>query len=246
MLLGTLGLSSGVAAQQPAAVQQSTTVQQTNTDSGATTGPGSQQISQRRDNRATITNTGGSTSVTVSQTNGAQSSTTPPPITDPASGPPGADPQTPGVPAPPATSTGEPTTGTVIRTTGAQGSAPPSSTVTTSTPPGADRQTPVVQSGTTTARAGSTAATEAVQLLAGCSNVALTWPSGTPLATVAMAVDPPHALTSIFKLDAAVGRYRGYSPTAPAFANDYTAIETTLEAVFVCVNQAASLARPTS
>ena len=57
---------------------------------------------------------------------------------------------------------------------------------------------------------------------------------------------PARALTSIFKLDAAHGRYRGYTPTAPAFANDYTAVEAPLEAVFVCVNQGASLARPTS
>jgi hypothetical protein len=227
VLLGALGLSTGVAAQQPVAVQQSTTVQQTTTASGSTTGPGSQQISQRRDNSATITNTGRSSTVTVSQTNGAQSSTTPP--TDPASGPPMADRQTSVVQPPTAPSPSGATTGVSTQTTVIQRST---------TPQGVSVTTAVVPA--------ATGPTEAVQLLAGCSNVVLTWPTGTPLATVARAVDPPHALESIFKLDAAQGRYRGYSPTAPAFANDYTAVEAALEAVFVCVTQAATWHRPTS
>jgi hypothetical protein len=79
----------------------------------------------------------------------------------------------------------------------------------------------------------------------GCSNVVLNWPLGTTLAAVAAAMTPATALTAIFKLDAAHGRYRGYMPSAPAFANDYIAVEAPLEAVFVCVNQSASLARPT-
>jgi hypothetical protein len=92
----------------------------------------------------------------------------------------------------------------------------------------------------------STRATEAVVLATGCSNIVLSWPLGTTLADVAAAVTPTNALTSIFKLDAARGRYRGYTPTAPAFANDYIAVEAPLEAVFVCVNQSASLTRPTN
>jgi hypothetical protein len=83
-------------------------------------------------------------------------------------------------------------------------------------------------------------------MAARCSNVVLSWPTGTAVAEVTAAVTPSHALTAIFKLDATAGRYRGYSPTAPVFATDYTAIEATLEAVFICVNQGASLARPTN
>jgi hypothetical protein len=226
VLLGTLGLSTGVAAQQPVAVQQSTTVQQTTTASGSTTGPGSQQISQSRGNSATITNTGGSSTVTVSQTNGAQDPTTPPSPTDTASAPPVADNQPSAAPSPP---------------------TPPRATdTTTSPPPGSGSQPAGAQGDTATARAVSTAATETVRLLAGCSNVVLTWPTSTPLATVARAVDPPQALVSIFKQDPGAGRYRGYSPTAPAFANDYTVVEAPLEAVFVCVSQTATWNRPTS
>jgi hypothetical protein len=91
-----------------------------------------------------------------------------------------------------------------------------------------------------------TPATAAVALATGCSNIVLSWPLGTSLADVAAAVTPTNALTAIFKLDAARGRYRGYMPTAPAFANDYIAVEAALEAVFVCVNQSANLARPSS
>jgi hypothetical protein len=130
----------------------------------------------------------------------------------------------------------------------AQGATTQSSTVSTSTPPGSVSHTTVAPGATTASAAAGGAArpTESLQLLAGCSNVALSWAVGTPLAAVAAAVDPPHALAAIFKQDAAAGRYRGYSPTAPAFANDYTAVEAPLEAVFVCVNQGATLARPTS
>lgn len=86
--------------------------------------------------------------------------------------------------------------------------------------------------------------TEAVPLPAGCSNQALTWPVGTPLTTVAPAVSPPGNLLSIFKLDAVLQRFRGFSPTAPSFANDYTMVETRLEAVFLCVAAPSTLNRP--
>jgi hypothetical protein len=86
--------------------------------------------------------------------------------------------------------------------------------------------------------------TEAVALPTGCSNQALTWPVGTPLTTVAAAVTPPGNLLSIFKLDPIQQRFRGYSPTAPAFANDYTMVETRLEAVFFCVSAPSTLNRP--
>ena len=86
--------------------------------------------------------------------------------------------------------------------------------------------------------------TEPVSLPTGCSNQALTWAVGTPLTTVAAAITPVGTLMSIFKLDAVQQRYRGYSPTAPSFANDYTMVETSLEAVFFCVSAPSTLNRP--
>jgi hypothetical protein len=136
------------------------------------------------------------------------------------------------------TNTGGSSTVTVTQTNTAQGASQTQSA----------SQTSVSQAITSTAASAPAVAraTEAVAVAAGCSNVVLSWPTGTALAEVAMAMTPATALTAIFKLDAAEGRYRGYTPTAPAFANDYTAVEAALEAVFVCVNQGASLARPTS
>jgi PKD repeat protein len=85
---------------------------------------------------------------------------------------------------------------------------------------------------------------DVVQLFAGCNNVAMTWPVGTPMTTVASAVSPPSALMSIFRFDAAAQRFFGFSPTAPSFANDYTAVLVRLEAVFMCMSGPATLLRP--
>lgn len=85
---------------------------------------------------------------------------------------------------------------------------------------------------------------EVVSLPAGCSNQALTWPVGTPLGTVVNAVSPPGVVLSIFKLDPIQQRFRGFSPTAPSFANDYTMVESRLEAVFFCLSAPGTLSRP--
>ncbi|MGD9893619.1 MAG: PKD domain-containing protein, partial [Dehalococcoidia bacterium] len=61
--------------------------------------------------------------------------------------------------------------------------------------------------------------TERVPLPTGCSNQALTWPVGTPMGTVANAVSPPGVVLSIFRLDPVQQRFRGFSPSAPSFAN---------------------------
>jgi PKD repeat protein len=83
-----------------------------------------------------------------------------------------------------------------------------------------------------------------VPLPPGCSNQALTWPVGTPMSTVANAVSPPGVVLSIFRLDPVQQRFRGFSPTAPSFANDYTMVEANLEAVFFCLNASGTLFRP--
>lgn len=90
------------------------------------------------------------------------------------------------------------------------------------------------------------AATEQVSLAAGlCSNVALTWPGGTPTSTVAAAVSPANALESIWRQSIQNDRqvFIAYSPLAGA-PNDYTSTSSNLEAAFVCVRAAATINRP--
>ncbi len=43
---------------------------------------------------------------------------------------------------------------------------------------------------------------------------------------------------------AAPSGFRAFSPTAPAFVNDYVVIESALEAVFICLRAPATLTRP--
>jgi hypothetical protein len=89
---------------------------------------------------------------------------------------------------------------------------------------------------------GSSGATEMVDLVAGCNNVALTYPNGTPPGQVA--VSPSSALDAIWRYDAATGRFVGYSPL-PGAPNDLTALNR-LDAVFVCVDTPATLTHPAS
>ena len=85
-------------------------------------------------------------------------------------------------------------------------------------------------------------AQESVPLVVGCNPVALTYDDGTAIATVAAAVQPEGALTSIWKLLPAEGRWLGYAAAAPQ-ASDLQTVER-LDAVFVCVNVAATISRP--
>lgn len=100
--------------------------------------------------------------------------------------------------------------------------------------PGAGMGTGMMSAGTT----------RSDRLVAGCTNLALTFPAGTPLASVAQGVSTGAGLLSIFRLDAASGRFLGYSPAVPAFANDYTTVGARLEAVFICVRAAGTLTQP--
>lgn len=85
-------------------------------------------------------------------------------------------------------------------------------------------------------------ATEQLALIAGCNNVTLTWPNGTPVATVAAAVSPATAVLAIWRYDAAAGRFRGWSPIANA-PTDFATVNR-LEPVFLCMREAGSLRRP--
>ena len=87
-------------------------------------------------------------------------------------------------------------------------------------------------------------ATESVPLLPGCNNVTLTWPVGTSVSVVAEAVSPSASLLSIFRSDPTQGRFLGFNPDVPEFANDYTTIGTNLETVFICISTAGTFTRP--
>lgn len=100
------------------------------------------------------------------------------------------------------------------------------------------------QQGSATTTATITAGTEQVPLTSGCTNLTLTWPNGTPAGTVASAISPAGALQAIWRFDAVQGRFLGYTPSAPAFANDLQTVNR-LDAVFICVSSPATLNRPT-
>jgi uncharacterized protein YkwD len=93
-------------------------------------------------------------------------------------------------------------------------------------------------------RSGSVRAQDGgpLALAAGCNNVTLTWPTGTPLATVAGAITPAGSLLAIWKFDNSTQRFVGFS-AIPGAPNDLREAGS-LDAVFVCVTAAGSLARP--
>jgi len=86
-------------------------------------------------------------------------------------------------------------------------------------------------------------AQEPAALAEGCTNVTLAYPTGTPLRVVAAGVRPSASLTGIFRFDAALGRFLGFSPAAPDAANDYPSITAPLEAVFVCMESPGTIVR---
>jgi hypothetical protein len=84
---------------------------------------------------------------------------------------------------------------------------------------------------------------ETVDLVEGCNPIAATWADGTAIAAVAGAVAPAEALDAIWKFDAASSTWEGYSPSVPADVNNLVSVDR-LDAIFVCVNAAATIARP--
>jgi hypothetical protein len=93
---------------------------------------------------------------------------------------------------------------------------------------------------TATVALSSTPNLEAVDLVEGCNPIAATWADGTAIATVAGAVAPAEA---IWKFDPATSTWKGYSPSAPAAVNDLVDVNR-LDAIFICVNAAATASRP--
>jgi hypothetical protein len=95
----------------------------------------------------------------------------------------------------------------------------------------------------TTVNLSSTPDLEAVALVEGCNPVASTWPDGTAAADAAAQVAPAEALEAIWNFDAASGTWQGFSPDAPADVSDLEEIGF-LDAIFVCVSEAATWSRP--
>ena len=126
-------------------------------------------------------------------------------------------------PAPTSTST------PVTPTNTPAGSATPTRTATPV--PGAATATPTTGPMESVTLAGNT-----------CNPVASTYPDDTPIATIAGAVSPSANLLSIWWLDAANGRWLGYSPQFVA-QSDLTAVDR-LEAIFICVSSASTWSRP--
>ena len=81
---------------------------------------------------------------------------------------------------------------------------------------------------------------ERVPLVRGCNHVALTWPTGTPIADVVANIRPAEALTAIWRLRLNVAQ--GFSPASPAVSDLQTV--NMFDAVFICVNADATLNRP--
>lgn len=107
----------------------------------------------------------------------------------------------------------------------------------TGTPPTA---TPT---GTPPTATPTTGGTEAVGLATGCNPVAVTWPDGTAVTTVAAAVSPTSAVVSIWKFNTATGSWLGFSPLAPPEVNDLQTVNR-LDAIFICVSTSGTLTRP--
>jgi len=72
------------------------------------------------------------------------------------------------------------------------------------------------------------------QLNPGCNNISLTFPDGTASDTVAQAVTPAGALQAMWRYDAALKTWEGYSPAAPPAASDLLTVGF-LDSVWLCV-----------
>jgi hypothetical protein len=73
----------------------------------------------------------------------------------------------------------------------------------------------------------------ATQLFPGCNNVSLTFPNGTASETVVQAVSPAGAVEAMWRFNAALSAFEGFSPAAPQ-ASDLLNVNF-LDAVWLCV-----------
>jgi hypothetical protein len=82
-----------------------------------------------------------------------------------------------------------------------------------------------------------------VDLVVGCSPVAVTYDDGTAVATVGEGVQPTGSLVAIWKYLPAENRWVGYSAGAPPEVSDLQTVER-LDALFVCVNAVGTISMP--
>jgi hypothetical protein len=75
------------------------------------------------------------------------------------------------------------------------------------------------------------------QLYPGCNNIGLTFPDGTASTTVAQAVTPAGTLQAMWRHNAALNKFEGFSPAAPQ-ASDLLTVDF-LDAVWLCIDGAA-------
>lgn len=73
-----------------------------------------------------------------------------------------------------------------------------------------------------------------VQLYPWCNNVALTFPDGTPSETVVQAVTPSETVQAMWRHNAALNMFEGFSPAAPPEANDLLTVNF-LDPVWLCL-----------
>lgn len=86
------------------------------------------------------------------------------------------------------------------------------------------------------------AATEPVDLVNGCTNVALTWPASTAIDVVVAAISPVGSVQAVWKLDGPSQQFKGFAPGVSQ-ASDLLTVNP-LDAVYVCTNAAAVMTRP--
>ena len=91
--------------------------------------------------------------------------------------------------------------------------------------------------------AGPAGPTTTEQLARGCNLVVLTWPVATELRVVVEATSGD--LAAIWTLDNATSTFRGFSTTPGAeVANNFRAVERSLQPVFLCMRTAGTVVRP--
>lgn len=78
-----------------------------------------------------------------------------------------------------------------------------------------------------------------VQLYPGCNNIALSFPDGTSSETVVQAVTPPGVVQTMWRHNAALNNFEGFSPAAPQ-ASDLLTVNL-WDAVWLCVAGASAL-----
>ena len=79
-------------------------------------------------------------------------------------------------------------------------------------------------------------------LSSGCNMVTLTFPTGSPTSTLADFVSPSTALQAVWRLDNVTRTFQAFMPQAPQ-ASDLTSLNL-LDAVFICVDAAATVSLP--